>query len=335
LVLELWVDEIPSLEDVNEQSCTDFLDLIRSGSVVICTSADRKLWLDEKYTEWRFLFDSKLSIGKFDMLRPYWQMPLSKERDNNSREASDLLIKSPDNILRLAMHTQEVTSVKNAKQFKDDFSLITANSKTVKIYDRYLLSVQKELMQIDSKNEAGYVSEFNDSNIFIDMIRSVNLIIESLAESVTELEIYSEMLDYRNFKRSIEKWQSESEIDANMNPKDEWKKWVNNSREHLKKLSSFVLGNLSANREILISFKDCSTDSVYTEMEHDRYVRYSQNRVLISSGGFKNVTKDIVGNDLEDIDLRPKTFLIKVLTDDNISMTGSNVRVVGKMKIKS
>ena len=335
MVLELWVDEIPSLEGINKQTCTDFLDLIGSCNVVICTNLDRKFWISEKYAEWRELFDSKLGVGKFDRHRRYWEMPLQKEKNNNSREALDLLTKSPDNILRLAMHNQEVTSVKNAKQFKDDFSLITATSKIVKIYDRYLLSVQRELMQIDSENAIGYVSEFSDSGIFIDMIRSVNLIIESLADSVEELQIYSEMLDYRNFKRSIEKWKSKSKLDVKINPKEQWKKWVNNSGVHLKKLSKFVLENLSANREILISFNDCSTESVYPEMEHDRYVKYSQNRVLISSGGFKNVTKDIIGNDLEEINLLPKTFLIKVLTDENISLTGSNVRVVGKKKIKS
>ena len=76
--------------------------------------------------------------------------------------------------------------------------------------------------------------------------------------------------------------------------------------EYLK-LSKFVYKVRA--REILISFNDCSTESVYPEMEHDRYVKYSQNRVLISSGGFKNVTKDIIGNDLELHKFTPKDIL--------------------------
>ena len=102
-----------------------------------------------------------------------------------------------------------------------------------------------------------------------------------------------------------------------------------------KAAAETILSELdSSDREITITFFDCSSDDKYSTMEHDRYVKYSQNRALISSGGFRNVYSDIdEETDLGELKLNPKTFLIKIMLDVDTNVEGPHRHLVIKKLI--
>jgi hypothetical protein len=330
-MLEIWVDNLPeNPRDYQKTTCDDFLTLIQQQHIVICTTIERQHWSSKQYKEWKDFFDDVLGIGVFDRYRSIWQMPIQKEKNQDSYEATTLLCKPPDELLRLTIHSQNKTIISNAEEFSEHFSIMTSGSTRVKIYDRYLLSFQNNLMSIQD-NKVTHRTEFKKGD-FIDSVRSLSLLITALNSDVEELEIFSEMLSFSKFRTKILMAQNKSELSLDFDIKEEWKKWYKKSNDARRTAAETILSELhSSDRKLTITFFDCSTDDRYPTMEHDRYVKYSQNRALISSGGFRNVYSDIdEETDFGLLPLNPKTFLIKIMLDVDTNVEGPHRHLVVK-----
>ena len=333
-MLEVWVDELPDdSKNYQKTTCNDFLNLIQQQHVVICTTIERPQWSSNHYKIWKDFFDNIFGIGIFNQHRSIWQMPIHKEKNQDSYEATTLLCKPPAELLRLTIHSNEKTIISNAEEFSEHFSIMTSGSKRVKIYDKYLLSFQYNLMLIQDDGVT-HRTKFKKGD-FIDSIRGLSLIITALNSDVVELEIFSEMLSYPKFRSKIIMAQNESELSLDFDIKEEWKKWHMQANDARKAAAETILSELdSSDREITITFFDCSSDDKYSTMEHDRYVKYSQNRALISSGGFRNVYSDIdEETDLGELKLNPKTFLIKIMLDVDTNVEGPHRHLVIKKLI--
>mgnify|MGYP006094779687 CR=1 FL=1 len=333
-MLEVWVDQLPdNLKDYQKATCNDFLNLIQHQHLVICTTIERHHWSSNHYKIWKDFFDNMFGIGVFNQHRSIWQMPIQKEKNQDSYEAIALLCKPPDELLRLTIHSQNKTIISSAGEFSEHFSIMTSGSKRVKIYDKYLLSCQYHLMLIQD-NKVIHRTEFKKRD-FVDSIRGLSLIITALNSDVVELDIFSEMLSYLTFKNKVIMAQKESQLPPDFDIKKEWKKWYIQANDARKAAAETILSELdSSDRELTITFFDCSTDDRHSTMEHDRYVKYSQNRALISSGGFRNVYSDIdEETDLGLLKLNPKTFLIKIMLDVDTNVEGPHRRLVIKKRI--
>jgi len=333
-MLEVWVDELPDdSKNYQKTTCNDFLNLIQQQHVVICTTIERPHWSSNHYKIWKDFFDSMFGIGVFNQHRSIWQMPIKKEKSQDSYEATTLLCKPAEELLRLTIYSQDKTIISTAEDFSEHFGVMTSSSKRVKIYDKYLLSFQSYLMMIED-GEISHRTEFNNGD-FIDSIRGLSLIINALNSDVDELEIYSEMLSYQKFKYKVIRAQSKSKISPDYDLEEGWKEWYRRANDAKKAAAEKILSELHSNdRKITITFFDCSTDDNYTTMEHDRYVKYSQDRALISSGGFNNIDSDIDDEtDLAMLRLRPKTFLIKIKLDGVANIEGPSRHLVIKKLI--
>jgi len=323
-MLELWVDDVPpTTEECQQFTAKDLLRLIRNHNVQICSADSQTAWR-ETIPKWQQFFDDMgLTAAYFETIT-YWKLPMFKpksELDTIDYEASYFLRKSPDCLLRIALQQNQQRILSCASEFKSQFAMLIGNSHRVSIYDRYLLKIQAQLMTVDGKGSIGYNEQFVDKGAFIETIRGLNLILESLPNDVQELAVHSDMLDWYKFKQEAEK----KGLTVNQN---EFYDWIPNARSAQEKAMEFISQNLISPREIIIEFYDCwLPNSERTRMEHDRYVCYSQSRSFISSGGFRNVSNDVQGNDLGTIELRPKTFLMRIVRDASLELSKENRRI--------
>jgi hypothetical protein len=324
-MIELWFDEIPNNPtECNQDSCQEILDLIEKRTIIPCTGKNTKEWRIT-LTNWKKFFDDILGIGKFERTRASWFMPLQKEKDGLDYEARSFLSKPPVELLRLALERNEETIISTALEFERKFKTLTAGSKHIHLYDRYLLGIQQELIDFED-GKIGHNLDF-DENDFSRNIRSINLILHSLPRDVEKLTIYSDMLDYRTFKNTLRQHGLEIE------PK-KFYSWANNSHQSKQAAMKHITSKLIAYENRLeITFYDCwDPESEYSQMEHDRYVKISQNRSFISSGGFNGVWKDLQNKDLENISLNPKTFIMQVPTAESMDKNPPNLRRIHKTK---
>jgi hypothetical protein len=319
-MLELWVDSIPQESaEINSDTCQDFLRLIENNSVVLCTEKTNTEW-NTFVVEWQTFFDKTLLIGKFEACRPYWLMPRSKEKKPGDYDAQTFLTKSPDQLLRVALERKQEPVVTNAMEFVNQFGMLTSGSKQITVFDRYLLSIQEQLMHL---TESGIEHQTNfQQKHFNRQIHSLNLILRSLPESVVEIKIYSDMLSWRIFRNV-------ALLNGIETSKEEYHTWANNSFEARKAAMKCIFqGLVRQNIPTTITFIDCfQPNSQYTNMEHDRFVNYSQNRSFISSGGFNNVWSAVSEDELEKTDLHPKTYMIQV---PDPAPTPPNLRMIHK-----
>ena len=324
-MLELWVDDAPQPTDsCKERTCRDLLDLIEQNVVILCTEKTRTEWT-EKYKEWRTFFDNILGHGYFERYRQIWLNPLFKSKsDVDVYDALHFLKLAPDQLLRTALKRRYNPVVTTAEEFKLQFSMLTQGANKIEIYDRYLLQVQRELMKIDG-NSILHKLEFTHS-LFKRHIQSLNLILLSLPPEVNDIAIFSDMLDWRTFRN--EALQNEIQVD-----KEGYFNWANGSHKAKKNAMQTICDHLSSqnDKKITITFYDCfGPESQYTDMEHDRYIKHSQNRTFISSAGF-NVLRGSLGEvPLNDLEISPKTFMIQV---PNTTSPQPNLRIILKTKI--
>jgi len=306
---------------------------------MICTSKTKPEW-NTISAKWRDKFDEAFgSAGNWEEVRPQWLSPIHAPFPDLGRHAIDFLEnkRKPDGLLRAILNSVKSTEdfISKASEFKHEFSVITSHSKKVSIFDRYLLGCQHELFKINENGEIGYDDEFSDNSAFIELIRGLDLILNSIGENVELLKIYSEMLSWPKFHQSVKAGQLNLNLDENLKIKEEWKEWHLRSKPALRKVSEHIIGKLNPpNNNIIIEFWDCSTDSTYSEMLHDRFIQYSQGH-HISSGGFRNVPQSITEHDLKEIELSPKTLLVKVMLEDSFELLGKNPAMVHKAKLKS
>lgn len=322
-MLELWVDTIPEdSADIDTTTCQDFLRLIENQSVVLCTEKTNTEW-NAFVNKWQTVFDEILGIGKFEACRTHWLMPRSKEKMQGDYDAQTFLTKAPDQLLRIALERKQEPAITNAMEFVNQFGMFTSGSKQITVFDRYLLLIQEQLMHL-TKTSIEYQTEFHQKH-FNRQIHSLNLILRSLPESVVELKIYSDMLSWRIFRNV-------ALLNGIETSKQEYYKWANNSFEARKAAMECIFnGLIRQNIPTTITFIDCfNPESQYTNMEHDRFVNYSQNRSFISSGGFNNVWSAVSEDELEKTELSPKTFMIQV---PNTAPTPPNLRMIHKAHI--
>ena len=322
-MLELWVDTIPeNSSDIDTTTCQDFLRLIETHSVVLCTEKTNTEW-NAFVNKWQMVFDEILGIGKFESCRTHWLMPRSKEKTPGDYDAQTFLTKTPDQLLRIALERKQEPEVTNAMEFVNQFGMFTSGSKQITVFDRYLLLIQEQLMHL-TETGIEYQTDFHHKH-FNRQIHSLNLILRSLPESVVELKIYSDMLSWRIFRNV-------ALLNGIETSKEEYYKWANNSYEARKAAMKCIFKSLTRqNIPTTITFIDCfQPDSKYTHMEHDRFVNYSQNRSFISSGGFNNVWSAVSDDELEKTGLHPKTFMIQV---PNTAPTPPNLRMIHKGRI--
>ena len=322
-MLELWVDALPEkLAKIDATTCQDFLRLIENQSVVLCTEKTNTEWNDF-VNEWQTIFDKILGIGKFEACRTYWLMPRSKEKKPGDYNAQTFLSETPDQLLRIALERKQEPVVTNAMEFVNQFGMFTSGSKQITVFDRYLLSIQEQLMHL-TESGIEYQTDFQQKH-FNRQIHSLNLILRSLPESVVELKIYSDMLSWRIFRNV-------ALLKGIETSKEEYYTWASNSFEARKAAMKCIFeGLIRKNIPTTITFIDCfQPNSQYTNMEHDRFVNYSQNRSFISSGGFNNVWSAVSEDELEKTDLHPKTFMIQV---PDTAPTPPNLRMIHKGRI--
>jgi hypothetical protein len=333
VVLQIWFNEPPSKGvKLNEKTCQDFLKFVMSNHIVICTSRTGDQWTT-LLDKWKSVFDKTLGVGKFEDARPRWMMPVIEPRPELGHHAIEFLKEEPDGLLRTILTSETRDFITNAQEFKREFAFITSNSKSVAIYDRYLLGCQQELFKLDDNRDIGYNDKFDEEDTFVGIIRGLDLILHSIDQKVEKLAIYSEMLSYPKFQQLVIHEQLNSNLDADIQIPKEWRKWHLNSEKARKNIAKQIIRRLNpSNKKLIIEFWDCSTDSRYSEMVHDRFIAYSQGH-HISSGGFKNVHQSIHEvEDLEEIDLAPRTYLLKVILDDD-NLAGSSLKMVGKKKL--
>ena len=319
-MLELWVDTVPEdSSNCNPTTCQDFLRLIENQSVVLCTEKSNTEW-NAFVSKWQTIFDEILGIGKFEACRTHWLMPRSKGKKPDDYDAQTFLARDPDQLLRIALERKQEPAVTNAMEFVNQFGMFTSGSKQITVFDRYLLLIQEQLMNL-TESGIEYQTVFLQKH-FNRQIHSLNLILRSLPESVVELKIYSDMLSWRIF-RNVALLKG---IETN---RKEYYEWANNSFEARKAAMECIFNGLvRQNISTTITFIDCfQPDSQFTKMEHDRFVNYSQNRSFISSGGFNNVWTEISEDELDKTDLSPKTFMIQV---PNTAPTPPNLRTILK-----
>ena len=338
MVLQIWFDEEPpNGVKLNIESCRDFLNFTKSNHIMICTSKTKPEW-KILCGKWRDKFDEAFgAAGNWDEVRPQWLSPIHAPFPDLGRHAIDFLEneRKPDGLLRAILNSVNQDFITNASEFKNEFSAITSHSKKVSIFDRYLLGCQHELFKINENGEIGYNYEFSDNSAFIELIRGLDLILNSIGENVELLKIYSEMLSWPKFYQSVKKEQLNSNLNEDLKIKEEWKEWHLRSKPALRKVAEHITGKLNPpNNNLIIEFWDCSTDSSYSEMFHDRFIQYSQGH-HISSGGFRNVPKSITEHDLKEIDLAPNTLLVKVMLEDSLDIVGKSPTMVHKAKLKS
>jgi hypothetical protein len=322
-MLELWVDALPEkLAKIDATTCQDFLRLIENQSVVLCTEKTKTEWNDF-VNEWQTIFDKILGIGKFEACRTYWLMPRSKEKKPGDYNAQTFLSETPDQLLRIALERKQEPVVTNAMEFVNQFGMFTSGSKQITVFDRYLLSIQEQLMHL-TESGIEYQTDFQKKH-FNRQIHSLNLILRSLPESVVELKIYSDMLSWRIFRNV-------ALLKGIETSKEEYYTWASNSFEARKAAMKCIFeGLIRKNIPTTITFIDCfQPNSQYTNLEHDRFVNYSQNRSFISSGGFNNVWSAVSEDELEKTDLHPKTFMIQV---PDTAPTPPNLRMIHKGRI--
>ena len=322
-MLELWVDALPEdSADIDATTCQDFLRLIENQSVVLCTEKTNTEW-NNFVSEWQAIFDKTLGIGKFEACRTYWLMPRSKEKKPGDYDAQTFLSETPDQLLRIALERKQEPVVTNAMEFVNQFGMFTSGSKQITVFDRYLLSIQEQLMDL-TESGIEYRTDFHQKH-FNRQIHSLNLILRSLPESVVELKIYSDMLSWRIFRNV-------ALLKGIETTKEEYYTWASNSFETRKAAMKCIFeGLVRKNIPTTITFIDCfQPNSKYTNMEHDRFVNYSQNRSFISSGGFNNVWSAVSEDELEKTDLHPKTFMIQV---PDTAPTPPNLRMIHKGRI--
>ena len=319
-MLELWVDSLPQdSAEINTDTCEDFLRLVEKQSVILCTEKTNTEW-NALVSEWQTVFDETLGIGKFEECRTYWLMPRSKQKIPGDYDAQTFLTKTPDQLLRIALLRKQDPVVTNAMEFVNQFGMFTSGSKQITVFDRYLLSIQEQLMLF---TESGIEHQTNfQQKDFNRQIHSLNLILRSLPESVVDLKIYSDMLSWRSFRNV-------ALLKGIETSKEEYYTWADNSFEARNvAMKCIFAGLVRKNIPTTITFIDCfQPNSQYTKMEHDRFVNYSQNRSFISSGGFNNVWSAVSDDGLEKTYLHPKTFMIQV---PDTAPTPPNLRTIHK-----
>lgn len=323
-MLELWVDDVPqTIEECEKSTSEDLLRLIREHDVQICSAKSQTSWR-KTLPKWQNYFEELGIMAQFFETINYWKLPMFKpksELDTIDYDASFFLRKSPDHLLRIALQQNHQSILASASEFKSQFAMLIGNSHRVSIYDRYLLKIQAQLMTVNEQGSIGYNETFTKKNDFIETIRGLNLILHSLPNDVKELTIHSDMLDWYKFKQKAEN------NGLNVNPEDFYD-WIQNARTAQRHAIEFIAQHLISPRKIVIEFYDCwLANSERTQMEHDRYVCYSQSRAFISSGGFRNVPNDVSGTDLEAIELRPKTFLMRIVRDPSLDLAKENRRI--------
>jgi hypothetical protein len=319
-MLELWVDSLPQdSAEINTDTCQDFLRLIEKQSVILCTEKTNTEW-NALVGKWQTVFDKTLGIGKFEACRTYWLMPRSKQKIPGDYDAHTFLTETPDQLLRIALERKQEPVVTNAMEFVNQFGMFTSGSKQITVFDRYLLSIQEQLMHL-TENGIEHQTNFQQKH-FNRQIHSLNLILRSLPESVVEIKIYSDMLSWRIFRNV-------ALLKGIETSKEEYYTWANNSFEARQAAMKCIFeGLVRQNIPTTITFIDCfQPNSQYTNMEHDRFVNYSQNRSFISSGGFNNVWSAVSDDGLEKTDLHPKTFMIQV---PDTAPTPPNLRMIHK-----
>jgi len=322
-MLELWVDEIP-MNDVGavKETCRDFMRLIRDHNIQICSSSSQTEW-SKHITKWQEFFEKNELSGDFLESIAYWKMPMFKEKsefDSFDYEAAHFLKKTPDHLLRHALQQKNERLLSNASEFKSHFMKLIGNSHRVAIYDRYLMKIQGQLMRIND-GKIGHHESFDNKGSFIESIRGLNLILHSLPAEVRELAIHSDMLDWNKFRQKAENHGLQVRL-------EDFEDWIGNARSAQKRAMEFIAQHLTVPREIDIEFYDCWVpDKGFSKMEHDRYVCFSQSRAFISSGGFRNVHKDITEDELEIVELSPKTYLLRILRDPSVEITKENRRI--------
>ena len=269
---------------------------------------------------WQVFFDDVLGIGKFEACRTYWIIPRFKPKSSIDYDAAAFLTKKPDQILRLALERKHDPVISNAMEFINQFGNLTSGSTRIEIFDKYLLSIQGELMQF-TEHGIEHQTKF-DSKRFNRQIHSLNLILRSLPDSVTHVNVYSDMLSWRTFRNA-------ALVNGLKTSKTEYYNWADNSfiaRQNAMK--TIVEGLTREGISTTITFFDCfRPNSEISVMEHDRFVKLSQNRCFISSGGFNVMWNALNEDELEHIDLYPKTFMIQVANPNPIP---PNLRLIHK-----
>jgi len=325
LVLELWIDQAPPENvSLNKTTVEDFLRCIRDSQVVLCvpTNTDQtKVW-----KEWSRAFDRTSGPAVIDKYRTaFFQPNVRKERPADARDAIDYLEEEPDQLLRAVLNSGGADFIKNAGQFSKQFGIITSNSNAISIYDRYLLKCTSQLMIADKEpkyNEELKVIEGD----FKDIIHALNLILHSIHNGVNQISIFSEMAQWSDFRNEmvqyrLSQWDSKKgekptwgKVSENLKPA--WKKWLRNARPTMKMAAQLIAENLvlkNRENELVIEIIDCSAEEFHQGMMHDRFIQYSQGH-HISSGGFRNVHNSISESEnLDEIELQPKTYLAKVI----------------------
>lgn len=328
MVLQIWFDKAPPVnKKLNAQTCQDFIDFTKSNHILICTSLKGKKWNDV-LAKWRKKFDNAFKgAGKFDEILDQWRLPAREPIPELGRHAIDFLEGEPDCLLRAILGSEKGEILSNAQEFNTQLSIITSNSRDVQIFDRYLLmSSHDAIFKVDD-GEIVYESKFNEGEFSI-AIRGLDLILNSIGSKVEDVRIYSEMLSFAKFKNSVRSLQAKGKLPKKFDVNSQWDKWYNNSIKARKSVADFIAQKLTTKHKVRIEFLDCSTDSEYSEMAHDRFIKYSQGQ-HISSGGFSNVPRPIQDNELQEIELLPKTYLLKVILDSTHSLP-SDVRGVLK-----
>ncbi len=155
---------------------------------------------DECWRKWKEVIDSSAGPGMVERNRGAFLMAnMYEEKPFDAINAVDFLKDKPEFLLRAVINSSAADFITNAGEFTKKFQMITANSNSISIYDRYLLKCTSKLLL--EGEIPGYNENFDKlTGDLVPIVRSLNLILHSISENVQKISIFSEMARWSDFR---------------------------------------------------------------------------------------------------------------------------------------